>query len=111
MRKNSKKSNINGMTLIEVIVSLAIFGIIAVAFLNVFVSGFLGVISSGKRTEVGYLAQQAVEETINEIDIGSDKVTIVFSGGPTLEVEGNTIVQEVNNGKESITITTFIPNR
>ena len=98
------------MTLIEVIVSMAILGIIAVAFLNIFASGFIGVLSSGKRTEVGYEAQQAVEEAIDLQTSGADKVTIVFPDGPSLEIEGYMIVEEVNNGKEKIKITTFIPN-
>jgi len=105
-----KKLSRSGMTLIEVIISMAILGILSVVFLTIFTSGYIGVSSAGKRTEVGYEAQKAIEELIISGDTETETITIFFQDGPTLVVDGNKIEKEINNGEHSINITTFIPN-
>lgn len=105
-----KNSGRKGMTLVEVIISMAILGIMTIVFLNVFTSGYIGVLSAGERTEVGYKAQQTVEESLTPIGIGSKIITIEFPDGPSIEIDGSEIEKEVNSGEQNIKITTFVPN-
>ncbi|MCJ7688634.1 MAG: prepilin-type N-terminal cleavage/methylation domain-containing protein [Clostridiaceae bacterium] len=61
-----------GMTLIEVIVALAIFGIISISFLNLFSKGYTDIFKSGFRTSTTMKLQSMVDylnsQTINSID-------------------------------------------
>lgn len=61
-----------GMTLIEVIVALAIFGIISVSFLTLFSQGYVGIFKSGFRTNTTMKLQSMVDylnsQTINSTD-------------------------------------------
>lgn len=51
----------NGFTLVEIILSIAILGIIAVAFLPIFTTGIKGIANSGSRSKSSYQAQDAIE--------------------------------------------------
>lgn len=104
------KSKSSGMTLIEVIISIAILGILTIVFLNMFTSGYIGVVNAGKRTIVGYDAQKAVEESMTSLSAGYETIEINFSDGPTFIIDGHKIEKEVISGNQSIKITTFIPN-
>lgn len=103
-----------GMTLIEIIISIAILGILAVSFLSMFMMGFSGITSAGNRSKAEYAAQTKVEENLStETSSGSDKLTIYFQGSTSdkIEVQGSIGTEDaVINGKE-VNITFFKPNK
>jgi prepilin-type N-terminal cleavage/methylation domain-containing protein len=79
-----------GMTLIEVIIAIAILGIIGVAFLTLFTSGFSFITRAGNRSEAGFNTQTQVEQALNNAistpDLGS--LQIQFSDGTTISAIG-----------------------
>lgn len=58
------KKNDKGLTLIEIIIALAILGIIVVAFLNMFTSGFGTIFSMGRRTQATQEAQSIIDAVV-----------------------------------------------
>lgn len=102
-----------GLTLIEVIVSVALLGIIAMVFLNVFNTGNKNIIRSGNRTDDVIIIEKKIHEAINEAMEDPDNeelerklVTITIEGIGELEVE---VLQVTESNEEHIQITTFIP--
>lgn len=105
--------NKKGMTLIEIIIAIAIMGIITVSFLNIFASGYIGILSGGKHTKVAYDGQKQVENSIlNSTSSHPQTLNITFTDSASTQVEtqGNAIVEEVIDGRYKIEVTTFIPN-
>ena len=114
MKISKRKKNNKGMTLIEIIIAMAILAIIGVTFLNVFGSGYIGIVSGGKHTKTAYKAQQLVEKEIidNPVVTQKNSPTITFPGTTrTIQRLGREIVITENyNGytKYKTEITTFI---
>ena len=65
------KNNRKGMTLIELIVAMAIIGIIAVVFLRSFSSGYIGILNGGKRAKAMSSAQSLIDREIEARNVGS----------------------------------------
>lgn len=84
---NFKKDAIRGFTLIEVIISLAILGIIAVSFLTLFTSSFSTIFSMGHKTDAANEAQAFIEtvylEGIGEIDSVAIKFNSTLETNPS----------------------------
>jgi prepilin-type N-terminal cleavage/methylation domain-containing protein len=74
--------NKKGLTLIEVIISIAIIGILAVSTLSIFDAGLLNIIRAGKRTETVL----EVKDGIDLLIITKDD-TIESIGGPSLNID------------------------
>jgi len=68
------KSN-KGATLLEIIISLAILGIILTAFINAFSFGSINIIQSGQKSEE-LMNLQSIVDDVNSEDF-SDKTDIV----------------------------------
>jgi prepilin-type N-terminal cleavage/methylation domain-containing protein len=109
-----------GMTLVEVVISLAILGIITVVFLGMFTSGFGGIISAGKYSQAEYEAQEAMEHRIGGVTVAATPsltpttisgktVSISFPGVP-ISATGKLEKIVYNDGKHSVELSTFIPN-
>lgn len=93
-----------GFTLVEIIVALAIVGILAVSFLPMFTLAFKTVFSSGYKSEEIFHDQKSMENLIadpNADDI--DSLSIAFPDGYIISVEG----QEMTNGEFKM----FMPER
>lgn len=58
MKKNKKSS---GLTLIEIIIAMAMLGVILVAYLSVFTSGYVRIINMGNKTAAMTAAQEIVD--------------------------------------------------
>ncbi len=79
----------NGMTLIELIISLAILSLILISFLSMFTTGVLTVYRAGNKAEAYAKAQEDLEERIargeaietNDLSITFDGVTYDVPGG------------------------------
>lgn len=104
------KKNAIGMTLIELIIAIALLGIITVAFINVFSFGYISIINAGKNTEAGYTAQKNLEnEIINDTSVANQTMIISFPGGVNVQVNGTAIEEEITEGQSTIKVNTFIP--
>ena len=76
------------MTLVEVIVALAIFGIIMIAFLSLFVSGAVGIYGAGDKGVAYNLAQDDLDSKIaSGINVVSAPITVNF-GANAFIIEG-----------------------
>lgn len=66
-KKQSKmKKNSTGFTIIEVIVSMAILGLIAISLLALFTNGYSTIFSMGRKTEASNEAQAFIEAVYEE---------------------------------------------
>ena len=110
-----------GLTLIEMIISLAILAILAAAFLGVFTSGYTGILSAGNFSQTGYIGQRAMENRIAGLSVtgipnvtssavNSETVTIDFGGSTTVSVTGKIEVIICDDGRHKVELATFIPN-
>jgi len=69
----------NGFTLVEIIISITLLSIIAIAVFPVFINIFNSIFSAGDKTVATYQAQQDI---INDLDSGSgSSTTVTFSNG------------------------------
>ena len=116
-----KKTKAKGMTLVEIIVAIAILGIIAMFFLGTFVFGMKGIMNAGKNTKAGYTAQQGIENKIintastpagvsGTIPEPNKKLVITFKGSTAYPIEVNGDVIKVNTTNEyKAEASVFIP--
>jgi prepilin-type N-terminal cleavage/methylation domain-containing protein len=117
--KNKHKS---GLTLIELIVSLAILGILAVSFFSMFSSGAIGVFRGGKRSKNTYTIQQATENIINTNTTAayssgnplaastSGNLSISFPSVATLSIPGREVTVSYSDSSAPVDITIFLPD-
>ena len=61
------RNNVNGFTLIEIIVSLAIFALISVSFLTMFSTVFISTYRTSEITEETFMVQKLLENEILDI--------------------------------------------
>ena len=103
--------NKDGFTLIEIIVSLAIIGILSVSFFTIFTSGFTYIAKAGNRSVAGFSTQNVVEQTLINIPLQSTSyMTITLPDTSTIRVYGNTISKTTNYNGGHVDITFFQPN-
>ncbi|MEN1759287.1 type II secretion system protein [Anoxynatronum sibiricum] len=116
MKKHRKSS---GLTLIEVIISLAIIGIVIISLLTMFTFGFDTVFSMGRRTEATRIAQEFMDEhyALEPLDINH---LPSIPSVPPYTVQRNrqmghdglnqiTITVLYRNGSRSVTLTGLVP--
>ena len=77
----------NGFTLVEIIISITLLGIIAIAVFPVFSNIFNSIFSAGDKTVATYQAQQDI---INDLESGSgSSTTVTFSNGGSIDIDIN----------------------
>lgn len=105
------KQNQNGLTLIEVIVSLAILGIMIVAYLTVFTSGFTGIMRAGHRTEAAYGAQQDMTQKIMKSStfVRNDDITLTFDDGTSVTLDVSFMKSIVDVNRNTSVMESFVP--
>ena len=103
-----------GFTLIEVIISIAILGIVAVSTLTIFDLGLRNIVRAGVRTQTVYDAEDNLE--IAPQIVTYEELTVVLptlDGDESIVVEGSHVKGEAvtNNGYSSVSveIDTYIP--
>jgi prepilin-type N-terminal cleavage/methylation domain-containing protein len=111
-----------GMTLVEVIIALAILGIISIGMLSLFTSGIRLIIMSGDHSKIQYTTIQSMENeladnltatpsSITAPDPIDSTVTISFPGTATsISVDGCIQQIKYNNGAYQMTVSTFVPD-
>lgn len=101
-----------GITLIELIISIAILGIISVVILGIFDQGLSNILRAGRRTETVLSAKEELDLNIGDNDIGIDTdVEVTLPGDNKVLISGRTV--EVNKAIEqgnNIILNTYIIN-
>lgn len=104
--------NREGLTLIEIVISIAIISIIAITILGIFNISVTNIFKAGQRTNEVLNVKESVDDEIkvNESKTdGIDKVTITIDGIESQEIEGTFI--DKNSGNFNINIRTFVPDK
>lgn len=104
-----------GLTLIEVVVSIALLGMIAVVFLTIFNTGNKNIIKSGDRTKDVLKIQENVDTQIKSyedlklegVKVEEKDIEVKIDG-----IDAKTIKGKLITGiEDGIKITTFVPNK
>lgn len=114
MKKTMKKK---GFTLIELIISIALLAIVAVAFSNMFLTGIKGIFNAGHKSKANYISQQALENKISGKPVSIDNVSSTSSNenmeidfdGTIINVNGSVETVNYDNGKQKTELVTFVP--
>lgn len=87
-----------GFTLIELIISLAIIGLIAVSMLPILSTGLRNIVLAGNRTEAVSLAHDNIynDSTLVNFNISVNLPTIDEDDEETISVEGNIVTGNAN---------------
>lgn len=107
--------NRKGFTLLELIVSIALIGILTVSLLTVFNTGLLNIVRAGVRTEAVNIAEEELID--NPIIIEEKSIIIVLptpKGDVTYNIEGSGVKGKIllNGGFASsveVEIQAFVP--
>lgn len=102
--------NKKGFTLIEVIVSLAVIGIIAVAMLTIFNTGLINIVSAGERSSATNLAELNLYEDDSEENNDSISIDLPTGKKDQIPIDGKYEV-EINGSLNKGTHTSTIFNR
>lgn len=126
MRRKCKLRYLNnkkGFTLLELVISMAIIGLLTVGFLQMFTFGLSRIFSAGRYSKAQYLAQQAFENKLAGLSISlpqyitspSDSnltVTLNFqhSGQADVNIAVNGKLKKIifDNGKNRVDLSTFL---
>lgn len=71
------KKSTKGMTLVEIVISLAIFGVLSVIFLNIFLSSLTLTVRSGQRADMVSEISSSIEQRIADDSFTDSDITTV----------------------------------
>ena len=100
--KNRKR----GITLVEIILAMAIIGILAVGFLPVFAFSMLQTSQSGQRTQALYDIKSVVEAEAQVTTIETE-MNLTLKDGTVLSIPIETASESKSYGKDGYTIQLF----
>jgi len=102
-----------GFTLIEVIIALAIFAIIVMAFTGLITTSIQGIFGAGDKSVALFQAQEKIDNYIAEgtVDGSVETRPIVFGDGTSIDVSGEEkqIEQEYHDERRSVILYYFLP--
>lgn len=117
MSRVTRKSN--GVTLIELIISIAILALLVITFSGMFTSGIKTILISGNRSDKDYEVQKVIEGKIISPTPGVDgnvvttventEIKIKFNS-KEIRVPGKAVKSEFDGGKSNVVFTTFVPD-
>lgn len=99
----------NGFTLVEMIIALAIFAIIFVAFLSMFSMAIMSVYRAGNKSEAVSKAQSSVESDIASSYVESAQEFVLNFGMSDLAISGGIVKANSVEGNSVSEIQTFLP--
>lgn len=104
-----KIKNIDGFTLIEVVISLAILTILIISFLSLFTTGLLGIYGAGDKGIAYSEAQADIESRIGTGDAtAADDLVLVFDG-VSHNIPGGLVESYRQEQNRSSNLETYIP--
>ena len=112
----SKNIHQKGVTLIEVILSIALLAIISIAFFTMFTNGLVDISKSGSKSISHYEAQDNMESNINSsVDLQNNAATSTINIRLTFpanyyDISGRQIDVPYKYGSLSKKLTTFTTN-
>lgn len=98
-----------GMTLIEIVLSMAIFGLLAVIFITIFTTSTIWIFKAGDKAEAYSDAQSELESNMARNESFESPDLIVTFGSDDYNIQGGKVESNQNVGKSSSNIETFIP--
>jgi len=99
-----------GDTLIEVMVAIALIGIIGMSFIAPFCSGIKFIAKARSSSAAGYNTQSTVETDLKTAPSStSDVIPITFSDSPTIYASGTVTSKSTVVNGEQVNITYFMP--
>jgi prepilin-type N-terminal cleavage/methylation domain-containing protein len=99
-----------GMSLIEVLVALAIFSLVVVAFTAYFINTFMIVHIAARKSKTVFSAQAGTEEQIATTVGDDDTLHIQYPGSP-VDVKGKFVVVEgTDNEGRVVRMEVFVPH-
>ncbi|MBN2287458.1 MAG: prepilin-type N-terminal cleavage/methylation domain-containing protein [Tissierellales bacterium] len=109
------KRNNKGLTLIELVISVALLSFVLIGFLNFFVYGNLYVSHARQKSNTSVEAQNIVNESIElaspALGASSSEINLTINLTPSasVSIDVTQVTATDTNGNQSSTITTVIP--
>ncbi|QSX08652.1 prepilin-type N-terminal cleavage/methylation domain-containing protein [Alkalibacter rhizosphaerae] len=101
--------NKDAMTLIEVVIAVAVFAIMAILFISLFTSSILWIFGAGDRGEAYSNAQGDIETRLGTKDAGASQDLVIDFGGTDVTIEGGLVESEQTVGDKDSKLVTFLP--
>lgn len=102
-----------GLTLVEIIITLAVIGLVIVILSTLYVNSYKLIIYSGENVQVVYDLQKQVEDIIGDqtYDVGESKTLYISfpNISRTISIDGKEIKFEKEYGNKKIALFYFIP--
>lgn len=100
-----------GMTLVEVIVAIALLGVITVSFLMMYTSSYSYIFSAGRKTNAVSAAEKNMESSLAVGTASTASTLSINFGGTLIAVNGEMVsqTQTYDNGSRSIAVSSFVP--
>ncbi|SES71446.1 prepilin-type N-terminal cleavage/methylation domain-containing protein [Natronincola peptidivorans] len=112
----TKLMNRKGLSLVEIILGIAIFGIISISLIPIFTFSFTQIFTSGHKTEALYTSQELIEKemdgsVVDEISTMEKTISIKF-GTTEIEIDGQLIQVELeyDSSGNKILMNSFKPD-
>lgn len=99
-----------GFSLVEIIVALALIGLIATAFFPLITYSYKNIYSVGNDDKSLYQLQQKMENSSAWTEINTDGINIEFTNGTIIKVPGSTYSIQQNASGRQLTIIYFQPD-
>jgi prepilin-type N-terminal cleavage/methylation domain-containing protein len=103
-------NNRKGITLIEVIISIAIIGLLGIASLNIFDTGLKNINRAGLRTVNILEVKKEVDNQIMDITTGTENEATVILPGDSTEIFNGRLIEVTNIDGVDVEIITFVAN-
>lgn len=105
-------NNNRGMTLIEIVIAIAILGIMSIGLLTMFTSSFKFIVNAGDRSEATFNTQSQAEQALNmkNSDPLAPGLQIVFpSDGSSITAPGDVIHKSHTENGATANVDIFQP--
>ncbi|HAS73980.1 MAG TPA: hypothetical protein DCS67_07540 [Clostridiales bacterium UBA8960] len=104
-----KRQKRRGMTLVELIISMGILGIVLVAFINMFVFGAVNILNAGNKGVAYMSAQRDVDTQLANNETISEKEVSITFGAKTILIPGGVAQSTKSHASQSASQEVFIP--